>query len=253
MFPFVPFSHTKNVAQEPQQAYEAALQFGRFTYLLSGFDATLLKMTIPSFHDLSLRYENFVAMLKKGNIERIAAAEHLILAAFKYKNIVDVYESIKVNPDFKTRVTHHDTKISNVLFDNNDKGICVIDLDTTMPGYFISDVGDMLRTYVCPVSEEETDYDKICIRPEFYEAIVTGYYAEMKSELTVDEKNSFFYAGSFMIYMLAIRLLSDYLDDDHYYGAKYEGHNLTRAGNQFVLLQKYLDAENKLAYISANL
>jgi Ser/Thr protein kinase RdoA (MazF antagonist) len=88
------------------------------------------------------------------------------------------------DPAFKRRVTHHDTKISNVLFDNQDKGLCVIDLDTVMPGYFISDVGDMLRTYLCPVSEEEKDFSKIIVRDEFYKAIINGYKEEMKHELT---------------------------------------------------------------------
>ena len=94
-----------------------------------------------------------------------------------------VYEQIKTDPAFHLRVTHHDTKIGNVLFDKNDKGLCVIDLDTVMPGYFISDVGDMMRTYLSPVSEEEKDLDKIEVRDDFYKAIVQGYLDEMKDEL----------------------------------------------------------------------
>src|SRR4030095_6805761 len=102
---------------------------------------------------------------------------------------------IKRNPSFKKRVTHHDTKISNVLFDENNKGICIIDLDTVMPGYFISDVGDMLRTYLSPVAEEETNFDLIEIRDEYFKAIVEGYLGEMKSQLSTDELNAFVYSG----------------------------------------------------------
>ncbi len=104
----------------------------------------------------------------------------IIKAVFDYNFILDEYEAIKINSNFKKRVTHHDTKLSNVLFDENDKGICVIDLDTLMPGYFISDVGDMMRTYLSPVSEEEADVDKIEVRGDFYKAVVKGYYSEMK-------------------------------------------------------------------------
>jgi hypothetical protein len=117
----------------------------------------------------------------------------------------------------------------------------VIDLDTVMPGHFISDVGDMMRTYLSPVSEEEKDFAKIEVREDFYQAIVNGYYNEMKDILTETEKRYFFYAGKFMIYMQAIRFLTDYLNNDVYYGSRYPGHNLIRAGNQAVLLQRLLD------------
>src|SRR4030095_11073504 len=101
----------------------------------------------------------------------------------QHHSIVAISESIPGNKEFKQRVTHHDTKISNVLFDNDDKGLCVIDLDTVMPGYFISDVGDMIRTYLSPVSEEEKDFDKIQIRDEFFTAIARGYIKELNDEL----------------------------------------------------------------------
>jgi hypothetical protein len=139
-----------------------------------------------------------------------------------------------------------------VLFDANNKGICVIDLDTVMPGYFISDVGDMLRTYLSPVSEEETDFSKIEVRDSFYSAIVAGYYAEMKDELTEVEKQHFFYAGEFMIYMQALRFLTDYFNDDRYYGSSYEGHNRNRAENQLVLLDCLMDKKSRLEELAGN-
>ena len=166
-----------------------------------------------------------------------------------YSEIVTEYENIIVNSNFKKRVTHHDTKISNVLFDDAGRGLCVIDLDTVMPGYFISDVGDMMRTYLSPVSEEEKDFNKIEIREDFYKAIVNGYYSEMKDVLTKTEKHYFFYAGTFMIYMQAIRFLKDYLNDDIYYGSKYPGHNLVRAGNQAILLKRLIEKKDILSDI----
>ncbi len=124
------------------------------------------------------------------------------------------------------------------MFDRGYKGLCVIDLDTVMPGYFFSDVGDMMRTYLCPVSEEEKDLSKITVRKDFYEALVNGYRDAMKDELSEEESKSFLFSGKFMIYMQSLRFLTDYLNNDVYYGSKYEGHNFVRAGNQLVLLEK---------------
>ena len=249
MFPFVTGSHSKDVLESPAEAYEAAAQFGKFTKLLDGIPIGELKISIPDFHNLSLRYQQFLTAQKKGNAARIKETEELTIALSNHVAIVTKYESIISNDNFKQRVTHHDTKISNVLFNKNNKGLCVIDLDTVMPGYFISDVGDMMRTYLSPVSEEEKDFSKIIIREEFYEAIVNGYYNEMKEVLTETEKNTFFYAGTFMIYMQAIRFLTDYLNDDRYYGSKYPGHNLVRAGNQATLLQRLFEKEEALTEI----
>ena len=243
---FVPDSHTIDTVQNTKQAFEAARQFGKFTHLLAGFPQEELSDTLPDFHNLILRYDQFEKSLTDGNPERIKESGEIIAWIIAQKNIVSTYRDILSNPAFKKRVTHHDTKISNVLFDNDDNGICVIDLDTVMPGYFISDVGDMLRTYLSPVSEEEKDFSKIVIRDAYFKAIKKGYMAEMESDLSEEEKDHFIYAGKFMIYMQAIRFLTDHLNNDVYYGAKYEGHNLLRARNQMVLLQGLLEREPEL-------
>jgi len=243
MFPFVKGSHTRDVVTTASEAYEAAKQFGRFTRLLTGIDLIELKITIPDFHNLSLRYQQFLAALENGNRQRIAESAQLINDVKYHASIVKEYEMIIANPAFRLRITHHDTKISNVLFDETDKGICVIDLDTIMPGHFISDVGDMMRTYLSPVNEDEKDFSKIKIREDFYTAIVAGYFNEMKDELTETERSYFFYAGKFMIYMQALRFITDHINDDVYYGAKYPGHNFVRAGNQMVLLKQLIGKE----------
>lgn len=246
LFPYVANSHSNDVVKSTDEAYEAALQFGRFTRLLSGFECNMLNITIPDFHNLDLRYQQFQLALRKGNKQRINNSDRLIKSLLKHEPIVKEYNTIRANADFKLRVTHHDTKISNVLFNTQNKGVCVIDLDTVMPGYFISDVGDMMRTYLSPVSEEEGESSKIEVRPEFYHAIVEGYYSEMKEELTLTEKRYFFYAGKFMIYMQALRFLTDHLNDDTYYGARYEGHNYVRAQNQAVLLERLIEQKDIL-------
>jgi Ser/Thr protein kinase RdoA (MazF antagonist) len=246
MFEFVIGSKTFNTLQNSQLAFEGAKQFGRFTKNLSKFDVSKLHITLVDFHNLSLRYQQFETALNKGNTKRIKACAKAIEFIESQKSIVDEFDKIKTNSNFKKRVTHHDTKISNVLFDANDKGLCVIDLDTVMPGYFISDVGDMLRTYLSPVSEEEADYSKIEIREDYFQAILEGYISEMKDELSDEEKSYFVYAGKFMIYMQALRFITDYFNNDSYYGSKYEGQNLVRANNQLVLLKILLSKEQAL-------
>jgi len=238
VFPFIQGSHTIDVVSNPKQAFEAALQFGKFTRLLSGFDTHVLHLTIPDFHNLTLRYKQFETALTNGDRKRIRHSADMIADIKKYGNIVDAYEKIRRSSQVKQRVTHHDTKISNVLFDQQGKGLCVIDLDTVMPGYFISDVGDMMRTYLSPANEEEKDFSKIDVRDDYFKAIVNGYLSSMGDELTGEEQGLILYSGLFLIYMQAIRFLADYLNRDVYYGARYEDHNFVRAGNQVVLLKK---------------
>ncbi|MGN6495263.1 MAG: phosphotransferase enzyme family protein [Agriterribacter sp.] len=249
LVPFVKDSHTVDVVQNPQQAYEAAKQFGRFTFLLKDFPVEKLKVTIPDFHNLTLRYEQFLLAAANGNATRIKETEAEIEWLKAQDYIVKRFDAMKQNPDFKLRVTHHDTKISNVLFDSNDRGLCVIDLDTVMPGYFISDAGDMMRTCLSPVSEEEKDFSKIEVRNDYYKAIVEGYTSGMENELSAAEKSHFFDAGCYLVYMQALRFLADYLNNDAYYGSKYPGHNYVRACNQIVLLRRMLEKENILRNI----
>jgi len=238
LFPFVKNSHTNNIVGTAEQAYEAAKQFGKFTVVLKALDPSQFKITIPGFHDLSFRHNQFLASMELASQERKNKARNIIERLKSHADILTDFEKIKSGDDFRIRIVHHDTKINNVLFDRNDKGICVIDLDTVMPGFFFSDVGDMMRTYLPSVDEEEEDFDKIKLR-DFYSAIVAGYSSEMRGELSITEGNSFFYAGKFMIYMQSLRFLTDYLNNDQYYGARYPQHNLIRAQNQLVLLEQF--------------
>jgi len=249
MFRFVENSHTVNVVDQKEEAYEAAKQFGKFSRLLSGFDVKQLHTTLPDFHNLILRYRQFLSACEHAGADRKERSSALISYLLENKDIVETFEHITENNEIPLRVIHHDTKISNVLFDAQNKGLCVIDLDTVMPGYFISDVGDMIRTYVCAVSEEETDMSRIDIREDFFKAIYDGYMEEMGTTLTDTEKSYFIYAGKFLIYMQALRFLTDYLQNDVYYGSKYEGHNFYRAENQLILLKRYLESEKNLTQL----
>ncbi|HEY0176753.1 MAG TPA: phosphotransferase, partial [Pedobacter sp.] len=217
------------------------------------FDIRELSYTIANFHNLSYRFFQFEQALAAAAPERRKKAKEAIQQALMNRDIVNDYEDIVAYSTLPLRVMHHDTKINNILFDHAHKGICVIDLDTVMPGYFISDIGDMMRTYLSPCNEEEEDLDKISIREDFFAAIAEGYFLEMGSILTGNEKRLFYYAGKFMMYMQAIRFLTDYLNNDVYYQARHPDHNLNRANNQFTLLELYKDAEIRFQSIIAQM
>ncbi len=246
LFGFIPGTHTLDICEKPDQAYEAAKQFGKFTAVLAELRTDMLRYTIPGFHDLGFRYEQFERALREGDEARIEVTKEVAGFLLERNNIVERYKYIQSDPYFKKRVTHHDTKINNVLFSADNKGVCVIDLDTVMPGYFISDLGDMIRTYVSPANEEEQDLDSICIRRDFFKAILQGYNDEMGKHLSEKERSSFVYSGKFMIYMQALRFYTDHLNNDIYYGARYENHNLFRARNQVRLLSELEKAEKEL-------
>jgi Ser/Thr protein kinase RdoA (MazF antagonist) len=172
-------------------------------------------------------------------MQECKAAIQILQAAYP---LVTKFESYTQHADVKRRVTHHDTKISNVLFNEQEQGICVIDLDTVMPGYFISDTGDMFRTYVCAVTEEEQQLDLITVRKEYTAAIVAGYLSEMGRELSNYEQDHIYFGGEVLMYMQALRFLADYLQMDKYYGSRYPTQNKVRAENQIRLLTLFQES-----------
>jgi len=241
IFPFVNGSKSLDVVSRPEQAYEASRSFARFSKMLNDLDNSQLRDTLPHFHDLGLRYEQFDQAVRQAPAPLLSQATAEIAFLQAHRDYVDEWKALKQAGDFPLRVIHHDTKISNILFDKDDKALCVIDLDTVMPGYFISDMGDMMRTYLPPVSEEEQDLSAVHARPEYFRAIVSGYLDGMEGSLTTLEQRQFIFAGRFMIYMQALRFIADFLEGDIYYGARYEGHNLLRGRNQIRLLQSLND------------
>lgn len=239
VFPFIDNTHTIQATTSPNEAFEAAFQFAVFTKELIGYPLETLHETIPRFHDLSFRYQQFEKAVSANNGIRKSKALGLIRELEQHMDIVKAYEHFISHPYAKRRVMHHDTKISNILFDAEGRGVCVIDLDTIMPGFLLSDVGDMLRTYIASVSEEETDLDRIFIRASFVKAIQEGYEIGLRDQISSFESDNFYLFGKIMIYMQALRFITDYLSHDVYYGRTREDQNLYRASNQYRLLQLF--------------
>jgi Ser/Thr protein kinase RdoA (MazF antagonist) len=240
IFPFVANSCAIDFVERSEQAHQAAKQFGQFTRRLCDFDVQKLKPTIEDFHNLPLRVAQFKKALAQASNKRIGEAKFAIEEIIRHYDIEAQYVQLVSSGALHLRVVHHDTKISNVLLQaETGVGLCVIDLDTVMPGYFISDVGDMMRTYLSKANEEEKDFDKIAIRDDVFAAIYKGYMEEMDEVLSPAEKQLFIYSGKFMIYMQAVRFITDFLNGDIYYKTDYREHNLKRSLNQIDLLNKY--------------
>ena len=241
LFPYFENSCTINEAARPQQAYEAARAFGQLASNLSGCSLASFQYTIPQFHHLELRYRQFQEALANASVERKDAAEAQVNLAIHHHFLVERYQELISSGELVLRIFHNDTKINNVLFDTaTENTLAVIDLDTLMPGYFIYDLGDLIRTLVSPVSEEEKDISAIRFRADFYDAVVSGYLSAMKTQLTHNELHHISFAGPMMTYIMALRFLADYLRGDTYYHIKYPTQNLVRATNQLKLLEVLL-------------
>ncbi|MEI8052958.1 MAG: aminoglycoside phosphotransferase family protein [Bacteroidota bacterium] len=219
-----------------EQAFQTAYSFGKFTSLLQQANTKDFIPSIPDFHNLDLRFEQFKTAYSNADHERKSKAKECIDYLMSEKDILNTFHQIINENLIPLRIIHADTKISNILFDKFSLvPKAVIDWDTIMPGYFISDLGDMIRTIVCEAGENESNLNKIIFRNEYYTAIISGYKTAI--QLTENELNLLSYAGKFMTYMQALRFLTDYLNNDVYYTITYPEHNLDRAKNQCRLLQ----------------
>lgn len=238
-FEFIEESKMFPVAVKPSQAKATAKTFAKFTAAFNDFNIQQLREVIPGFHDLRLRYHQFEQALNGELYERMANALPIIEELKQRERYKHFYEIIIESDEFPKRVMHHDAKIANVLFNSKTgKVICPVDFDTVMPGYFFSDLGDMIRSMVSDKDENCTDFESIHIRKEYYEAIIAGYLDVIGKQLTTSEIKYIHYAGLLMIYMQALRFLTDYLNGDIYYHTTHPEQNFLRAKNQLTLLQK---------------
>jgi hypothetical protein len=240
-FEYIDNTYTETLPAEAEKIFSAAKCYGEFTRALSGLDANQLKPTIPEFHNLEARYQQFMNAILTASPERLIASDPLLRKIGDRKNLVHFYSTLLTNAAFKLRPMHHDTKLSNILFDRSvKKAVCPIDLDTTMPGYFFSDVGDMIRSMVS-ASDEHGAVDSVHINAEVYKAIISGYEMGIGNSFTQTEKKFLHHSGVLMLYMQGIRFLTDFLSNDVYYKIEYPLQNFDRALKQLTVLEKLED------------
>jgi hypothetical protein len=244
---FIENSYTANAKSNKFVVIDAAKGYANYVRLLSDLDTNKVVPTIDRFHDLAYRYEQLQDALVRGLPERIAQSEELLKDIEDRKHYIAFYHRILKDDAFKVRIMHHDCKLSNILFDTNTKEvICPIDLDTTMPGYFFSDLGDMIRSMISSADENASPQD-VTFDSEIYHGLVQGYLAGIGDEFSNEEQKSIHYSGLIMLYMQAIRFLWDHLLNDKYYHIDFSGQNFNRASNQLNLLKKleaHIDKEH---------
>lgn len=244
MMDFIPDSKVLDKTETKEQAAEAGKAFGAFIKALDEFDATELYEIIPDFHKMSFRYEQFDEALVGAGEERQKKAsvwiDQVLASREKMQRLQKKHESGEI----PLRVTHNDTKLSNILFDLNDKALAVIDWDTLMPGIVHYDFGDSIRTICSTATEDETDLEKVQFNKVYYQAYYQAFTQELKGTLTLKEIELLPLAPPTITFIMGLRFLTDYLSGDVYYKIKYTDHNLDRAANQLTLvnrIEEYLE------------
>jgi len=247
MMEFVPESRSYNICKNVEVAREGAAAFGKFQLVMNTEDPAEYTSTIPDFHHLGRRISMLEEAIKEDEFNRCAEASAEIIFALARKHYAPELDALIRSGDVPVRVTHNDTKLNNVLFEKQRiKHICVVDLDTVMPGTVLYDYGDMVRTFTSPVEEDEPDPSKVIFRTDIFEALTDGYLQELKESLKQAEKENLLFGGKIMLLMIGIRFLTDFLEGDHYFKTSRQGHNLDRAKNQFALLKQLEEREEDL-------
>ena len=244
MYTYVENTVSYDVAEKPETLMYAGHAFGKFQRMLSDFPAEKLHETIADFHNTPVRVQQLRDAMANDLSGRLASVEKDVEFALDYSKYASKITEAMESGDVPLRVTHNDTKLNNVLFDaRTGKDVCVIDLDTVMPGSVLYDFGDALRFGASSCEEDETDLTKIYFDLEKFEAFAKGFLGELGKCLTEKEIELLPLSALLMTYECGIRFLADHINGDTYFKIHRENHNLDRARNQFALVR---DIEKKL-------
>lgn len=247
VYVFIENATSYQIVRDPQDFYQSAVAFGNFANLLSDFDASMLYEVLPNFHNTKVRYANFEKAVKKDKFGRKKEVLKEIEWVNAHKDlcsqIVDKIESGEI----PLRVTHNDTKLNNVMIDDETgKAIAVIDLDTVMPGSLCYDFGDSIRFGCNPAAEDEPDLSKVNFRFDLYQTYLEGYLSAIGNSITQAEKENLPMGAVLMTYECGMRFLTDYLEGDVYFRTTRKGQNLDRARTQFKLVDDMLSMFDKM-------
>jgi Ser/Thr protein kinase RdoA (MazF antagonist) len=250
VYPCVERATAKLTADSPNEAYEAAKAFGLFQRLLADLPGDRLRETIPGFHDTPRRFAQLDAAARSDPRGRARTVHGELQACDARRGNGAVLQQAFAAGAFPERIVHNDAKLSNVLLDETTrKAVCVIDLDTVMPGYALHDFGDLARSICNPADEAETDLSRIEVRLPFFEALVAGYLDAAADMLTSREVDLLPDAGWVLTIEVAARFLADYLNGDVYFRIKFPEHNLARTRAQLTLARRLEEAMPELRAI----
>ena len=234
---FIEGCRTFEVAANTRQAYQAAHAFGSFQDLVSDISVEDIEETIPDFHNTPKRYDRLMRVVDtdpRGRLAEVTAEVDFVKAR---KAMLSKFIDLRSRGDLPVRITHNDTKINNVMMDvESDEAVCVIDLDTVMPGLSLYDFGDLVRTAVSPAAEDERDLSKVNVRMPMFEALAEGYIDGCHC-LCDAELDNLAFAGILISLETGMRFLTDHLEGDVYFKIHQDGQNLDRARTQFRLVE----------------
>ncbi|MDL2323508.1 aminoglycoside phosphotransferase family protein [Bacteroidales bacterium OttesenSCG-928-A17] len=222
----------------PDLAFETGKAFGNFHKMLADIPKGQIGESIPNFHNIDLRQRQLADAVNADPVGRKAEVADLLNELAVRKDAMRIQEVLLEEGKLSKRITHCDTKVNNILFDKEGNVLCVIDLDTVMPGFVLSDIGDFIRTAVNMGLEDDENLDNIQVNMPIFEAFIKGYMEEAKNFLTPLEIKMLPYGGRMLTYMQTVRFLTDYIAGDTYYKIHSPLHNLQRTKAQFKFLQE---------------
>lgn len=230
-----------------EQAFQAGYAFGYFQKLLADLSASQLTATIPDFHNMARRFSKFHKVLRDDPVGKKGEVAAEIEFALAHESAMIAWYQRTVDNTFPQRITHNDTKFNNVLLDREtQQAICVIDLDTVMPGVVGYDFGDAIRTIVNTAAEDEPNVDKIDVNLSFYRAFAEGFLGEVGSVLTKFEIQYLPFSAHYMTFIMGLRFLTDYLEGNVYYKVAHPEHNRYRARAQFTLVSRLEELSSEI-------
>jgi hypothetical protein len=236
LYAFINNTHVYDVVENTKIAYEGGKAFGIFMSLLADLPAARLTETIPDFHNMEKRLQTFYNSLKNNPVDRLKdIPDEISFVNQRAEQMLGIPTLIK-SGQLPVRITHNDTKFNNILFDSNEHAVCIVDLDTVMPGSILFDFGDAIRTGANTASEDEKDLSKVDINLPIYEAYTRGLISSTLHTLTEVEIVNLAFAARFMTFIIGLRFLTDFVDGDPYFRTSYPEHNLDRAKVQFRLV-----------------
>lgn len=241
MYVFIENATSYQSVRAPRDFYESAVAFGSFANLLADFDASQLYEVLPNFHNTRIRYESFETAVQKDICGRAKEVEREIAWVRAHKDLCGKLVDAIAEKEIPLRVTHNDTKLNNVMLDDQTgKGIAVIDLDTVMPGSLCYDFGDSIRFGCNSAAEDEPDLTKVHFVFDLYKTYLEGYLSAVGNGITQREKELLPWGAVLMTYECGMRFLTDYLEGDVYFRTHRPRHNLDRARTQFRLVDEML-------------
>lgn len=249
---FISNSITMEIVESPVDFYKTGKAFGRFQKQLNSFKVEKLQEIIPNFHNTKVRYDSLLCSVKMDKVNRVRLVQEEIKFIMDREKDTTVLIDMLSKGTLPLRVTHNDAKISNIILDKDTKeGICIVDLDTIMPGVVAYDFGDAIRSGATYATEDEVDLNKVCLELDLYEAFTKGFIEGSEGTFTKSEIESLKWGAKIITLEQGIRFLEDYLNGDEYYKIEYPDQNLNRTRTQLKLVKEIESKWDEIQKITA--